>query len=133
GDDVAFDRRLQQRPLEPGRIAQMAARDPAASPQPQPDQDIAAKALDEGQSFALSAGAGVDANRPAGQAVENLLDQREALLDLADADPDAGIHVALRADRHLEAQRVVRRIGEHLPRIESAARRTADIPARTEL
>jgi hypothetical protein len=32
GNDVAFDRDLQQRPLKPGRIAQMAAGDAAVAP-----------------------------------------------------------------------------------------------------
>src|SRR6185295_9577280 len=50
GDDVALDRGLQQRPLEPGRIAQMAARDPAAV-EPQPDQDVAAESLVQPQAF----------------------------------------------------------------------------------
>src|SRR5215469_7098161 len=45
GDDVAFDRRLQQRPLEPGRVARMAALDPAVGIEAQPSHDLAAKAF----------------------------------------------------------------------------------------
>src|SRR6185312_10538060 len=42
-DDVAFDRGLKQRPLEPGWIAQMAAFDAASSVDPDPGKNVAAK------------------------------------------------------------------------------------------
>ena len=40
---------------------------------------------------------------PSGMPLKHLLDQRQALLDLLDADPDARVDVALRQHRHLEA------------------------------
>src|SRR5215207_5417582 len=43
GHDVALDRGLQQRPLEPGRITQVAAFDAGVGVETQPDQDVAAK------------------------------------------------------------------------------------------
>src|SRR5882757_7844468 len=39
GDDVAFDRGLQYRPLEPGWIAQMAARDLTVCTEAQPNEN----------------------------------------------------------------------------------------------
>ena len=45
GDDVAFDRSFKQRPLKPGGIAQVAARD--AVVEPQPDEHVASETLDE--------------------------------------------------------------------------------------
>ena len=46
-----------------------------------------------------------------GQAREQRLDQFQALADLGDANPDAGVDVAGLARRDLERQRVIRRIG----------------------
>ena len=54
GDDVALDRRLQQRPLEPRGVAQMAARDGAVVREPHMREDVAAKALDEGKALACA-------------------------------------------------------------------------------
>ncbi len=51
GDDVALDHRFEQRPLEPGRIAQMAARRPRPRVEPHPDEDVAAKTFDERGAF----------------------------------------------------------------------------------
>src|SRR5512132_4685271 len=106
GDDVALDRRLEQRPLEPGRIPQVAAPDAAVGCEPEPDQDIAAERL--GKRDALTAcyrHRGPD--RALRQPLEDLLEEREALLDLADPDPDPGIDVAVRQDGHVELELVV--------------------------
>src|SRR5262249_50681470 len=46
-DDVAFDRRLEQRPLEPRGIAQMAMRKRACAAEPHPGENVAAEPLDE--------------------------------------------------------------------------------------
>ena len=67
------------------------------------------------------------------QALENLLDQRQALLDLADANPDPRIDVAGVQHRHLEGELVVGRIAGHAARVEGAARGAADITAGAEL
>ena len=47
---------------------------------------------------------------PSGSSAENLLDQSQALLDLADADPDAGVDVAFGQHRDVEVELVVGRI-----------------------
>src|SRR3546814_1403919 len=52
GDDVAVDRRFAQWPLEPGRVAEMAARSPSSGVEAQPDQDIATNAFDKRHSLA---------------------------------------------------------------------------------
>ena len=70
---------------------------------------------------------------PSGRPLQDLLDQRQALLDLADADPDAGIDVALRRAPARRSERVVGRIGRASARVEGAARGAADIAAGAEL
>src|SRR5438105_262641 len=67
------------------------------------------------------------------QHAEDLLDQDEALLDLADADPDARIDVAGGQHRHIEAQRRIGRVAGRLACIVGAARRAPDIAAAAEL
>jgi hypothetical protein len=70
---------------------------------------------------------------PLGQAREDLLDQAEARLDLADADPTARIDVALGEHRHVELQRVVGRIAHPCGgAIEGAAGGAAHIAAGAE-
>ena len=103
-----------------------------SSVKPQPDQDIAAEAFDQRQPFARCTG-WLREDIALRQAGEDLLDQRQALLDFADADPDAGIDVAVLQNRNLEPQPVVRRVRPIAPRIESAARGAADIAAGAEL
>ena len=49
-DDIAFDRRLKQRPLKPGWVAQVAPFD-LSIPQAEPNEDVAAKSLDDGHTF----------------------------------------------------------------------------------
>src|SRR4029453_11116784 len=51
GDDVALDHDFEQRPLEPGRIAQVAARDTLAI-EPQPGEHIATEGFGEANSLA---------------------------------------------------------------------------------
>src|SRR5579885_1739826 len=130
GDDVAFDRGFEQRPLEPRRVAQMAARDGAVAVEPQPDQHVAAEAFDQRQTFAgLVANRQLAARRTRRQARQNLLDEVEALLRLADADPDARVDVAVAALRHDEAQMVVGRVNQVAAGVEIAARGATDIAA----
>src|SRR5690606_41493882 len=56
GDDVALDRRLEQRPLEPRGVAQVAALDRAIGTETQPDEDVAAESLDQRRALAPLAG-----------------------------------------------------------------------------
>ncbi len=66
---------------------------------------------------------------PSRQPVEDLLDQRQTLVDFANTNPDAGIDVTGIKHRNLEAELVIRRVLQIVPRIEGAAARTADIAA----
>src|ERR1043165_8649704 len=136
GHDVALDHRFEHRPLEPGRIAQVAAVDVSVGANPDPCQNVAAKSLDQRHPFAcLGRGQRSDpfADRPGGKPVQHLLDQRDALFHLADANPDAGVHVAFLQHRGLESQGVVRRIAGSAPRVEGTAPGATDIPAASEL
>src|SRR4029453_1023757 len=51
GDDVAFDRDLEQRPLEPGRVAQMATLDGAVLAEANGYENAAAEGLGEAATF----------------------------------------------------------------------------------
>ena len=100
---------------------QRAIRPSPSSPQPRP----ARRRENPRRSPALRAAAAgsVDADRAGGQRGEDLLDQREALLDLANADPDARVDIASVEHRHIEAERVVGRIGRSGGRRSSGRRR----------
>src|SRR3954453_23097698 len=97
GNDVALDRRFEQRPLEPRWVAEMAASDVAIGTDPDPREDVASETLDEGKALpvagACRCGDG-NADFAGRQPAQYLLDQGGALLDLANPDPDARIHVA---------------------------------------
>ena len=71
-----------------------------------PDQHVAAEAFDQRQAFARLAGAAliVAPDRAVRQPPQDLLDQRQALLDLANADPDARIDIAFVEHRHVEIE-----------------------------
>ena len=60
------------------------------------------------------------AQRATGKPVQNLVCQRKALLDFANPDPDAGVHVTLVEHRYLEAQIVIRGISRSPAGIEGA-------------
>src|SRR5690348_15367298 len=132
GDDVALDRRFEQRPLEPRRVAQVAARDRAVGIEPQPNQHVAAEALDQRQAF-TAIPRQLDTRRTRRQLIENLLDQVETLLHFADADPDARVDVAVGAARNGEAQLIVRGVNQIAARVEIATRSAADVAAGTVL
>ena len=65
--------------------------------------------------------------------LKNLFDELLALLDLMDAQPDAGIDVAGLQDRHFEVELAIGCVARPLARIEGAAAATSDIPPGTEL
>src|SRR4029077_8457652 len=112
----------------------MAARDGAAGIDAQPGEHVTAEALDQRQAFAnLACGRQLGPDWSLGKRVQNLLDQSEALLDLANAHPNARVDVALVENRHVERQPVVRRIARRSAHIDGAARRAADIAAGAEL
>src|SRR6266480_3625118 len=109
----------------------MASFDPAI-PQAQPNQNVAAKSLDDRQTFPRHAFSrllpvlrmGVE--RAFAQPIQYLADQRKALFDLAHTDPDARIDVTLIQDRYVKKQTVIRRIGEGPARVEGSAGGAAD-------
>src|SRR5581483_1294173 len=72
-------------------------------------------------------------SRPARQGDKNLIDQSEALLDLADAHPDPGVDVARAGHRDGEIEPVVRRVAGPPAGVDRAAASTADITGRREL
>jgi hypothetical protein len=102
---------------------------------PHPCQHIAAESLDKPKTFDDLAACTIDgdADRTVRQASQDLVDQREALLDLADADPHARVDIAGLEHRDLEVEPIIGRVGKRLARIEGAAAGASDIAAGAEL
>src|SRR5689334_11339434 len=101
----------------------MTALDPAVWSSPQPDEHVAAKRLDQSEPLSDLADIGqLDASRSRRQSRNDLLDQPQALLDFADADPYPRIDVAVVAHRHLELERIIGGIASRLTHVEGAAR-----------
>ena len=101
-----------------------------------PCQNIAAKALNQRDAFAcvdLESRRQGSSDWTGGQLPQNLIDDRHALLDLAHADPEAGIHVTVFQHRHFELQRVVRGIARRPSRIERPSRSPPDVASSPEL
>ena len=130
GDDVALDGRLQhaatgtrtdrangsarRAPRASSRTAaRMSPRKPSTSAMPSPPARRHGRAQ----------------RRIRRQAIEDLLNQRDALLDFANADPNSRVDVAVVPDGNLEAEFVIGRIGEIAPRVEVPARGAPDIAA----
>src|SRR4029077_16966256 len=99
-----------------------------------PRQHIAAKCLRHPETFAYPRRqTELRPNRTAGQSIQDPLDQPEALLDLADTDPDAGVDVAALEDGNVEGELIVRPIPWDLARVEGAGAGTPDGAARAKL
>src|SRR6266481_1363189 len=101
-----------------------------------PCQDVAAETLD--QRHALSQAREIRLidrrmHRAVRQLRENLLDQGEALLDFADADPDARVDVAGIEYGNVEAQGGIGRIARIAAGIEGAPGCPPDVSAAPEL
>ena len=75
-------------------------------------EDIAAKTLDERDAFAALAHRHSRTDQAVGaqQAIKDLFDQREALLDFVDADPNPRIDVAVLPNGNREAERIIGRV-----------------------
>ena len=109
----------------------MAARDPAVGAEAQPDQEIAAERLHQGDALAQARPGGQRGrDRPGGQRCEPRPDQRDARSHFADAHPDPRIHVAFGKDRHVQGDLVIGRVGDRVAGIERASRTAADVAAR---
>src|ERR1041385_8811599 len=111
----------------------MATRYSAISVDPEPDQNVTAESFDEPQALARFRSAERRVDRALRNRLENLLNKREALLDLANAEPDARVDITGVEHRHFERQFVIGHIRKRAPRIEAPAGRTADIAAGAEL
>src|SRR5260370_42678806 len=81
----------------------MAARDPAVAIEANRNQNVAAEAFGEAKTFACAGGRrlGTNPQRTFRQFGQNLFDQRGALLDLPDPDPNARIDRAAVEPPHL--------------------------------
>ena len=76
----------------------MAARDPSVVAKAHVDEDVAAESFDQRPALAGSAGGlALRADRTGGQPIEDLADQAQRFLDLADAHPHPRVDVALAA------------------------------------
>ena len=133
GDDVALDRRFQQRPLEPGCIAQMAAIDaprridaaatparrrgtprPARCPRPARVGSTATRTSPSGSSFSICS-----------------ISDRLCSISLMRIQTRALTSPSVQ-HRHIEVQPIIRRIADRPARVEIAARCAADIAAGAE-
>src|SRR3954468_17570924 len=100
----------------------------------QPDQDITTEGFSETEAFANFVGRFyIRLDRAIRQSPQHLLDQRQTLLDLLDADPDSGIDIAVVARRHLEEELVIGRIAKRLARVEGATAGASHVAASAEL
>src|SRR6478672_7872449 len=105
----------------------MAALDAAVRAQPNPDQNVAAKALDQSEALAWLASAGdLGPNLARRHAVQDLGDQSEALLDFANSDPDSCVDIPLLENGRLEFEPVIGRVGEIAARVEGSPGRAPD-------
>src|SRR5437879_12406757 len=119
GHDVALDGGLQQRPVEPRRIAQVTTLD-APGADAYIREDVSAESLDH--RGALEARGrhigGRQAHRSRRERTERGAEPRDAALDFADPYPHARIDVAFLAHHHFHGRRVVwgrseeRRVGK---------------------
>src|SRR5579883_2148306 len=99
-----------------------------------PHQNIAAKALHQRRSLSCAAGAAWTCGKGAfRKPLHDLLDHREALLNLADAHPDTGVDVAVIMGHELEIEFVIRDIARLLSRVECAAASAPHIAASPKL
>src|SRR5437660_8635680 len=112
----------------------MTACDPVVAVKPHPRQHVTAKCFSQRHPFA-SAACWFDPNLDvaARQSIQNLLNQREALLNLTDANPDSRVDVPCLEHRHLERQLVIRCVARQAACIEGPTRRAPDITASAEL
>ena len=89
----------------------MAALDPAVTAEPDPNQHVTAKALNQRHPLSsLPRILHLGPHCAIGQLLEDLFQERKALLDFADPDPEAGIDVPRLQNRYIELQAVVGRI-----------------------
>src|SRR6187549_2637297 len=111
----------------------MATRNPAIPIDPEPHQNVAAESFGNSQALAGFRSAERRLDRAGRNGAENLLDERQTLRDLADAEPDARVDVTLIPHRHFEGQFVIRGVSKCTPGIEGPAGCTADVAAGPEL
>src|SRR4029078_7242113 len=110
----------------------MATRSPAVSVELEAHQNVAPEGLRNSQALASLRSAHRRLDRTARNYAENLLDERQALLDLKHADPASHIDVAPRTQRDFERQLVIGCMGKRPPTFERRAGCRADVPAGPE-
>ena len=98
----------------------MATIDIACRIDAEPYQHIAAKGFDERHAAARGCASDLGQYFSFGQAIKHLLYQRQALLNFLDADPNAGIDVAVLPYGHIELKLVVGGITDRLAGVEIA-------------
>src|SRR5258708_7451739 len=114
----------------------MAALDLAVSAGSHPHQHVTTKTLDQRHPFARLCGSQRPqriGDRSGWELLAKLIDQRHALLDLADTNPDASVDIPFLAHGRFELQRIVRWIARSASRVEASPRGAADIAAATVL
>src|SRR5580704_1100813 len=99
----------------------MAVCEAAIISETHPGENVATKAFGKTEPLAGWRGCriGFGAHRAGRQLLRDLIDQGKALLDLTDADPDAGVDVTLLEHGDLESEPVIRSIAWALSGIES--------------
>src|SRR5690349_10523697 len=106
----------------------MATLDPAAGVDTHPHEYVTAKSFDQSGTFPRCGMLRDVATQFAfGQPRQDLPDNFSTLLDLANANPDACIHVPLSQRLHLEHELIVRCIADRPSGVEVASGGAADI------
>jgi hypothetical protein len=100
-------------------------------PQAEPNQNVAAKPLDDRHTFSrLAKLARLCPQRAFGKPIQYLVDQGEALLNLTHTNPDARVDISLVQNGYLKAQAIIRRISKGFARVEGSSGRAAYLASR---
>src|SRR5438105_13551466 len=99
-----------------------------------PNQHLATKCFRQSETFPyVTSRIDRSPDRPRRQVLQDLIDQSEALLHLANAHPNASVDVTRLKHGNFEIEPIVRRIAGCLAGVQSAAAATPDIHAGPDL
>ena len=132
GDDIALDSGFEKRPLEPRRVAQMAARD-AAVFDAQRSHHIAAETFGKAQSFAGAAATSAVAIDPSGRRAMIWSISARLCSTSRMRIQTRALTSPCRQHRNVKIERIIGRIAGRFPRVEIAAAGAPDIAGRAEL